>query len=77
MTTWSIKEAKARFAEFLDACLRQGPQILIMGNTEMVVVATARPLHPRRTPLPTLKPRMEIRLPARGRNRRRIPKPLV
>ena len=27
-STWQVQEAKARFSEFLEACLAEGPQIL-------------------------------------------------
>ena len=29
MKTWPVQDAKARFSEMLDACLKQGPQLVI------------------------------------------------
>ena len=53
MKTWPVQDAKARFSEFLDACITQGPQIVTKRGTEAAVLvpvaewrrlkATARP----------------------------------
>lgn len=29
MRTWPVQDAKARFSEFLDACMQEGPQMLL------------------------------------------------
>ena len=38
MATWSVQEAKARFSEFLDACLKQGPQMVTRRGAEAAVL---------------------------------------
>jgi antitoxin Phd len=40
--TWQLQEAKARFSEFLDASLRDGPQIVTRhGKEEAVLIPIA------------------------------------
>ena len=36
--TWQVHEAKARFSEFLGACCREGPQIVIKRGVETAVL---------------------------------------
>jgi prevent-host-death family protein len=36
--TWPIQEAKARFSEFLDACLSEGPQMVTKRGAEAAVL---------------------------------------
>lgn len=53
MKTWPVQDAKARFSEFLDACITDGPQMVTKRGTEAAVLvpvdewrrlkATARP----------------------------------
>ena len=53
MKTWPVQDAKARFSEFLDACVTDGPQMVTKRGTEAAVLvpieewrrlkATARP----------------------------------
>jgi prevent-host-death family protein len=53
MKTWAVQDAKARFSEFLDACINDGPQIVTKRGAEAAVLvpvdewrrlkATARP----------------------------------
>ena len=38
MQTWPVQDAKARFSEFLDACLAQGPQVVTRRGTEEAVL---------------------------------------
>jgi antitoxin Phd len=38
MDSWPVQDAKARFSEFLDACLEQGPQIVTRRGTEAAVL---------------------------------------
>lgn len=38
MQTWAVQEAKARFSEFLDACLAEGPQVVTRRGTEAAVL---------------------------------------
>jgi antitoxin Phd len=81
MKLWPIQDAKARFSELLETCLREGPQIVTKRGTEAAVLVPMedwrRLQHAAR---PTLKellladaPRAELQPPARGRRRRRAP----
>src|ERR1700693_879272 len=85
MKTWPVQDAKARFSELLDTCLREGPQMVTKRGAEAAVLmpmdAWRRLQHAAR---PTLKellladgPRMEIPLARRGRKRRRAPAKLA
>jgi antitoxin Phd len=38
MDSWPVQDAKARFSEFLDACLSQGPQMVTRRGTEAAVL---------------------------------------
>ena len=38
MKTWQIQDAKARFSEFLDACLADGPQMVTKRGAEAAVL---------------------------------------
>ena len=38
MNTWPVQDAKARFSEFLDSCLTDGPQIVTRRGTEAAVL---------------------------------------
>jgi prevent-host-death family protein len=82
MKTWQVQDAKARFSELLDTCLREGPQIVSKRGAEAaVLVAIDDWRRLQRAARPTLKelllaaePRAEIPIPPRGRFRRRVPK---
>ena len=84
MKSWPVQDAKARFSEFLDACLVEGPQMVTKRGTEAAVLVPAaewRRLHA--TARPSLKAlllsadaRTEFLVPARGAARRRRVAPL-
>lgn len=38
MHTWPVQDAKARFSEFLDACLIEGPQMVTRRGAEAAVL---------------------------------------
>lgn len=38
MQTWPVQDAKARFSEFLDRCLAEGPQMVTKRGTEAAVL---------------------------------------
>ncbi|WP_411872230.1 type II toxin-antitoxin system Phd/YefM family antitoxin [Vulcanococcus limneticus] len=38
MSVWPVQHAKARFSELLDACLRDGPQVVSRRGTEAAVL---------------------------------------
>ena len=79
MKTWPVQDAKARFSEFLDQCLREGPQIVTKRGTEAaVLVPVAEWRRMQQLSRPTLKElllsdkgRGDIPLPSRGQLRRR------
>jgi prevent-host-death family protein len=38
MQTWPIQDAKARFSEFLERCLAEGPQMVTKRGAEAAVL---------------------------------------
>jgi antitoxin Phd len=78
---WQVQEAKARFSEFLDRCLSDGPQIVTRRGAEaavLVPMAQWRALQAAARPglkalLLSEQARAELVLPARGRAQRRRP----
>jgi antitoxin Phd len=84
MKTWSPKDAEARFSEFLEASLTEGPQVVTRRGVEAAVLVpiqewralSERALPDLKSPLLTdPRGRGDLRIPARGRWRRR-PRPL-
>ena len=83
MQTWPIQDAKARFSEFLETCLAEGPQMVTKRGSEAAVLvpvdewrrlkAAARPSL--KQLLLSDQGRAEIVLPGRGHARRRLPAP--
>jgi len=79
MKSWPVQDAKARFSELLDTCLREGPQLVTKRGAEaavLVPIESWRRLQS--TARPTLKallladtPRAVIQAPPRGRLKRR------
>lgn len=41
MRAWAIQDAKARFSEFIDACLTDGPQMVTKRGAETAVLVPA------------------------------------
>ena len=85
MHTWPVQDAKARFSEFLDACLLEGPQMVTRRGAEAAVLIPVDEW--RRLQLaarPSLKQlllsddaRTDLVLPARGRATRRKVEPML
>lgn len=81
MQTWPVQDAKARFSEFLDRCLTEGPQMVTRRGAEAAVLVPAdewRRLQA--VARPSLKElllsplgRTDTLTPARGKARRRTP----
>jgi antitoxin Phd len=79
MNIWPVQDAKARFSELLETCLREGPQMVTKRGAEAAVLVPVddwrRLQHSARTTLKALlladEPRAELQVPARGRRRRR------
>ena len=79
MKLWPVHDAKARFSEFLETCLSEGPQVVSRrGRPEAVLVAMAEWERLQDRARPTLKAlllshdaRGELVLPERGSQARR------
>jgi prevent-host-death family protein len=79
MKSWSVQDAKARFSELLDTCLKEGPQIVTKRGVDAAVLAPVSDWRRlQQSARPTLKelllapsPRGDILAPRRGRLRRR------
>lgn len=79
MHTWPVQDAKARFSEFLEACMAEGPQMVTKRGTEAAVLvpvdewrrlqAAARPSL--KQLLLSDEARGDLLIPARGSARRR------
>jgi antitoxin Phd len=85
LKNWPVQDAKARFSELLDTCLREGPQLVTKRGAEAAVLVSVEEWRRlQQYARPTLKelllaeePRAEIALPPRGRRSRRTPHPLA
>jgi prevent-host-death family protein len=81
MKTWPVQDAKARFSELLDTCLKEGPQLVTRRGSEAAVLVPADQWQRiAQTAKPTLKElllsdtaRSELIVPPRGKRRRRRP----
>jgi prevent-host-death family protein len=79
MKSWPVQDAKARFSELLNTCLREGPQVVTRRGVDAAVLVPARDWQRlQQSARPTLKelllaktPRGELRAPKRGRLNRR------
>ena len=79
MRVWSVQDAKARFSEFLDTCMAQGPQLVTKRGAEAAVLVPVeewRRLQVAARPsikqlLLSDEARGDLLLPERGRGRRR------
>ena len=79
MKTWAVQDAKARFSELLETCLKEGPQLVTRRGSEAAVLVPAEQWQ-RLQRGPTLQalllaeqPRGNLNIPPRGRLRRRLP----
>ncbi len=83
MKVWPVQDAKARFSELLELCLREGPQVVTRRGAETaVLVPMAEWRRLCQSARPSLKellladtPRATLKLPSRGGHRRHQPKP--
>jgi antitoxin Phd len=79
--SWAIQDAKARFSELLETCLREGPQLVTKRGADAAVLVPVEDWRRlQRSARPTLKEllmqdrtRGDLDLPARGRQGRRRP----
>ena len=82
--SWAVQDAKARFSEFLQASLTEGPQLVTMRGKETAVLVpveewrrlTARARPGLKELLLAPEPRADIPVPERGKRRRRSPHPI-
>jgi antitoxin Phd len=79
-----VQDAKARFGEWLETCLEQGPQVVTKRGVETAVLVPIDQWRRVKAARPTLKqlllapePRFELPIPPRGQLRRRPPTELV
>jgi prevent-host-death family protein len=85
MHTWPVQDAKARFSEFLDACLLEGPQMVTRRGTEAAVLVPVQEWRRMQSAArPSLKQlllsdqaRCDMPMPARGQAQRRPVEPLL
>jgi prevent-host-death family protein len=79
MQTWPVQDAKARFSEFLDACLVEGPQMVTRRGAEAAVLVPVQEWRRIQSAArPSLKQlllsdqaRTDLIAPARGQAKRR------
>ena len=79
MHTWPVQDAKARFSEFLDACLVEGPQMVTRRGAEAAVLVPVQEWRRLQSATrPSLKQlllsdqaRTDMIMPARGQAKRR------
>ena len=79
MQSWPVQDAKARFSEFLEACMAEGPQMVTKRGAEaavLVPVSEWRRLQAAARPslkqlLLSEEARFGLLIPARGSARRR------
>ena len=84
VNAWPVQDAKARFSEFLEACIAEGPQIVTKRGVEAAVLVRVDEWHRLQTAArPSLKqllladePRFAPLAKLRGQARRRRIEPL-
>jgi prevent-host-death family protein len=84
MKVWPVQDAKARFSELIETCLREGPQMVTRRGVDAVVLVPASQWDRLASAArPTLKDlllsdqgRTDRLVPPRGTLRRRVPSPM-
>lgn len=79
MHTWPVQDAKARFSEFLEACLLEGPQMVTKRGAEAAVLVPVQEWRRLQSAArPSLKQlllsdeaRVDVLVPPRGQVKRR------
>jgi len=85
MTSWPVQDAKARFSEMLETCLKEGPQVVTKRGADAAVLVPVKDWQRlKRAAKPTLKAllltndaRGELNVPERRGRRRRRPRGVV
>jgi antitoxin Phd len=81
MGTWQLQDAKARFSEFLNAAIEQGPQVVTRRGVEAAVLVPIEEWRRiKQSSRPTLKelllgdgPRFDLEIPKRTKWKLRPP----
>jgi antitoxin Phd len=81
MKAWPVQDAKARFSELLETCLKDGPQLVTKrGANAAVLVPAGEWERLTKSAQPTLKQLLlsgphsdDMIIPRRGKSRRRTP----
>lgn len=81
MKNWPVQDAKARFSEMLETCLKEGPQVITRRGADAAVLVPVKDWRRlQRAAKPGLKELMladvargELNIPQRGGSRRRAP----
>lgn len=81
MQSWPVQDAKARFSQFLETCLTEGPQMVTRRGAEAAILVSAQEWRRLQSAAqPSLKEllmadraRTETLVPPRGHARRRAP----
>jgi prevent-host-death family protein len=85
MQIWPVQDAKARFSEFLDACLVEGPQMVTRRGAEAAVLVPVQEWRRMQSAArPSLKQlllsdqaRSDMIVPLRGQGKRRPVEPML
>jgi antitoxin Phd len=85
MQSWAVQDAKARFSELLETCLKEGPQLVTKrGHEAAVLVPLSEWRRLQASSPPSLKEllladtaRGELSIPSRGTSRRRRSQAIV
>jgi antitoxin Phd len=83
--SWPVQDAKARFSEMLETCLKEGPQVITKRGADAAVLVPVKEWRQlERAAKPGLNEllladvaRGELSVPQRGGSRRRAPRNLV
>lgn len=80
MKQWPVQDAKARFSELLETCLKEGPQVVTKRGSEAAVLVSLKDWQRLQGGRRTLKDlllseeaRTTFRIPKRSQYRRRPP----
>jgi antitoxin Phd len=78
MHSWPVQDAKARFSEFLEAAITEGPQLVTKRGAEAAVLVPVAEWRRLQAARPSLKQllltdvaRAELQIPSRGQATRR------
>ena len=81
MKAWPVQDAKARFSELLESCMREGPQLVTKRGADAAILVPVKEWKRlQQSTRPSLKDlllansaRYDLNIPPRGKLRRRQP----